>query len=196
MTNKKNKAKQLFVKNLMFISSYFPLYFMLLILHWDKFNSFEKASHPRVIIFLSAMIVCIMLSLVSVFLLKISLGANSVTYESIERPDDTIISYLMTYIIPILTTDIMKHQEVLVNVILFLLIGYLYIRLNLIYLNPLWSAFGYLPYRINTDSILITDIPCADLKSVKINANGIRTIKGYMLSDGIFVASKKNNKFQ
>ncbi|MBD5087388.1 MAG: hypothetical protein HDT30_01045 [Clostridiales bacterium] len=97
---------------------------------------------------------------------------------------------MMTYIIPIVTTNLLDKGQILVNVILFLLIGYLYIRLNLLYLNPLWSIFGYLSYRVNSDVIVITNIKYKDLKTMSRNKIGL---KGVFLADDIYLALKKYN---
>ena len=97
--------------------------------------------------------------------------------ENIERPDDTIISYIMTYIIPIVTVNNISKYEIIVNILLFILIGYLYIRLNLLYLNPLWSMLGYIPYRINNDTILITNYKMTELKNKQKNG---QLIKGFL----------------
>lgn len=179
--------KRLMAKFLMFISSYFPLYIMLLILHYDRYNSLSRLN---VFIFLLVMATCIALSLISLIFLKISQGNKPVLIEEIERPDDTIISYMMTYIIPILTTNFLTKGEMLVNVLLFLLVGYLYIRLNLLYLNPLWSMFGYLSYRVNSDVVVVTDIQYSRLKQIKKNDIAL---KGFFIGNDIFVASKRNN---
>ena len=179
------------IKILMFISSYCPLYFMLLILHYSKYDSIEKLCRPKAIIFVLVLCTCIIISLFSVAFLVVSSGRKPLSLNEIERPDDTIISYMMTYIIPILTTDMMNRGEILVNVILFLLIGYLYIRLNLIYLNPLWSMFGYLSYRINSDKILITNIGYADLKTF---SSSKKELQGLFIANDIFLAKKKDNQ--
>lgn len=182
--------KRVTVKFLMFISSYFPLYIMLLILHYDKYDCLCELQQLKAITFVGVIIICIILSLISLIFLKISQGDKPMRIEEIERPDDTIISYMMTYIIPILTTSFLNRGEILVNILLFLLIGYLYIRLNLLYLNPLWSIFGYLSYRANSDVVIVTNIQYSRLKQIKINN---KSLKGFYLANDIFIAQKKNN---
>ena len=180
--------KRILIKCLLFISSYFPLYIFLLVLNIDNYNSCEKIQRIPIIIFLISMLICIILSIISIVLIAISKnGTKKILIENIERPDDTIISYIMTYIIPILTVNNMNKYEIIVNISLFILIGYLYIRLNLLYLNPLWSMFGYIPYRVNNDTVLITNYKISDLK-IKIK-NG-HSIKGFYMANDIFIAKK------
>jgi hypothetical protein len=184
-----SRVKRYVVKSLMFISSYFPLYIMLLILHHDKCYRLQDLE-PKVTVFVFVMAICIILSLLSVCFIKISTGTKPLKIDEIERPDDTIISYMMTYIIPILTTSFLTKGEILVNILLFLLIGYLYIRLNLLYLNPLWSMFGYLSFRVNSDVVIVTNIQYSRLKQLKANN---KAIKGLYIANDIFIAQEKEN---
>ena len=180
--------KRILIKCILFVSSYFPLYLFLLILNIDNYNSKEELGTFSTIIFLVAMLVAIILSIGSLLFIKFSnYGTKKIKIENIERPDDTIISYIMTYIIPILTVNNMDKYEIIVNIFLFILIGYLYIRLNLLYLNPLWSSFGYISYRINNDTVLITNYDITDLKNISKNN---LDIKGFFISNDIFIAKK------
>lgn len=171
---------------IMFISSYFPLYIMLLILYFEEYKDIFFNFTIKKCIILSIIFLLIFISLLSICLLKKSKSCRKIVNNKVERPDDTIISYIMTYIIPLLSIDMSKNSTILVNFILFLVIGYLYIRLNLVYLNPLWSIFGYLSYRFNDNKILITDINYNNLKLLE-------EINGYYLLNSIFVAPKKDN---
>lgn len=181
--------KRILLKGILFISSYFPLYIFLLILNINSYNSIEKLQKIPVIIFLFSMIVCIIISIISLIAIIVSKnGTKKLAIENIERPDDTILSYIMTYIIPILTVNNMENYQIVVNILLFILIGYLYIRLNLLYLNPLWSMFGYISYRINNDTVLITNYKMAELKNKVKNK---QSIKGFYIANDIFIAKKK-----
>ncbi len=181
--------KRILVKGILFISSYFPLYIFLLILNIDSYNSTEKIQRIPVIIFLVSMLLCIIISIVSLTAIVVSKnGTKKLMIENIERPDDTILSYIMTYIIPILTVNNMDKYQIFVNILLFILIGYLYIRLNLLYLNPLWSMFGYISYRVNNDTVLITNYKMADLKNKVKNK---QSIEGFYMANGIFIAKKE-----
>ncbi|MPN23611.1 hypothetical protein SDC9_171003 [bioreactor metagenome] len=95
---------------------------------------------------------------------------------------------MMTYIVPLLTTDTLSSEIVLINIFLFVLIGYMYIRLNLIYLNPLWSVFGYIMYKTDTDMIIITDVP---YNSIKMLNNSM--VKGTILAGNIYLIQKRDN---
>lgn len=183
--------KRYCIKSIMFISSYFPLYLMLLILHQDYYDTCDKIKNMKVAIFVGCMVLFIIISVLSVILLVVSTGKKPLKFNELERPDDTVISYMMTYIIPLLTANLLDKGEVFVNIVLFLLIGYLYIRLNLLYLNPLWSMFGYLSYRVNSDVVVVTNLKYIELKQLRLNDV---SLKGFYITNDIFVAQRKDNK--
>lgn len=183
----KEKFSRFLVKIVMFISSYFPLYILLFVLYWNKCNEKSDYESWKTKLFVLVTSACIILSIISIVLLFMSKnGTKGIKIEEIERPDDTVISYLMTYVIPIVTSN-SEAPAILVNVLLFVLIGYFYIRLNLLYLNPLWSIFGYISYRVNTDMIIITNYSYTDLKQMKKEN---KRIKGIFIANDIFVAKK------
>jgi len=186
-----NSPRRYLAKLMMFISSYFPLYIMLMILNFDKCIELKISLNIKVVFFVAVMVTCIIISFVSLLLLTLSTATKKIKIEEIERPDDTIISYMMTYIIPILTTNMTDNQAVAVNAILFLLIGYLYIRLNLLYLNPLWSMFGFLAYRANSEVIIVTNIKFSEIKQLKNIP-----LNGFYLANNIFVVKQKDNEFE
>ncbi|MFZ7119503.1 MAG: hypothetical protein ACOWWH_00950 [Eubacteriaceae bacterium] len=189
-----NKKNYIIMKILMFISSYSPLYIMLFILNYDKYNSFKKigklfeAQDVKTIIFGLLLFLLLLISFYSVIDLKRTNGNEYYNINRIERPDDTIISYMMTYIVPLLTTEDLTNKIISINLFLFILIGYMYIRLNLIYLNPLWSLFGYIMYKTDTEMIIITNIPY----SKKNQIIGER-VKGTLLGGNIYLIQQKDN---
>lgn len=68
------------------------------------------------------------------------------TVSNIEHLDDSIVSYVMTYIVPLTSLSYSSQlSEYVSNVLLFTLIMILYIRLDLVYLNPVlmlrWNIF-------------------------------------------------------
>ena len=159
---------------------------MLLILHYEKIKTVFSIITLKKVIFLIAIFGGILVSLISTIIILQGSGCKPLQIKEVERPDDTVISYMMTYIIPILSTDFQEYGVIAVNFVMFLLIGYLYIRLNLLYLNPLWSLVGYLSFRVNSEVVVITNIKYSELKKVQ-------TLKGYYIANDIFVAQRNDN---
>lgn len=173
-------------RTIMFISSYFPLYIIIIILYFSKLFKGLMEKNIILLIFTILLMILILVSVVSIIVLKQGQGTREKVISNLENPDDTVLSYIMTYIIPLVTNGDNSNEVYIVNVILFVLIGYIYLRLNLIYLNPLWAIFGYLIYRDSNREIVITNISREELRHIE-------KLKGYYISNDIFVAHKKDN---
>ncbi|AWH83335.1 hypothetical protein C4141_07260 [Clostridioides difficile] len=95
---------------------------------------------------------------------------------------------MMTYIVPILSTDFLSTKTMTINLILYSLIGLMYIKLNLIYLNPLWLLFGYSVYKSDNEVVIITNIPYGRLKTLR-NTN----LKSSYLGNDIYLIQRSEN---
>lgn len=175
------------IKIMMFISSYFPLYIMLLILYNKEIHNAFYTKNKYYIIFFISIIILIFLSLFSVYLLKKTSGTRYKRFTTIERTDDMILSYMMTYLFPLLVSSDSSNEVKIVNILVFILIGYIYIKMDLIYLNPLWAFLNFRIYRCDNDIMLISDIPYHDLK--KIN-----NLYGVYILNYVYIAKRSENK--
>ena len=183
---------------LMFISSYFPLYILLFIYQFCElrclFGRIQSCESIRSLFIENIIIICVVLflvlgviiSLLSIVLLKKSCSGNVCHVEGVKRTDDKVMDYVFTYILPILSFSPDNPPTVLVNVLLFSLLGYLYVKLNLIFINPLWTIFGYVSYEYK-DGHIITDMSIEDLRT-KTAVNGV------FLANGIFLSHSCENQ--
>ncbi len=191
MNSRMDKFYNIMTRTIMFISSYFPLYIMIIILYFSKITKGFLEKNILIIGFATLTLILIFISVISVTLLKLGKGTREKSISNLENPDDTVLSYIMTYIIPLITNgdnpkEVYSKEVYIVNILLFVLIGYIYLRLNLIYLNPLWAMFGYIIYRDANKEIVITNISREMLRHKE-------KLKGYYISNDIFVAHKKDN---
>lgn len=176
-------------KIILFISSYFPLYIIIIIKYFRVLFNYNKLFSYRTVLILFLFFVTIA-CILSLFMLKKTNAEDDIEInKNIEMANDTVISYIMTYVIPIISTEADAASKV-INIFLFLLIGYLYIKLNLIYINPLWAILGYLPYR-NGDKIIVSDISYVDLRNY--GSNNIK-LKGSYITNDIVIVKKIENK--
>lgn len=178
----------------MFISSYFPLYAILLILYYDKFNSVEKIKQIikfkdiTISTFIIILIVFLFISIITCIDLKRTKGNENHNFANIENTGDTLISYMMTYIVPILSIDLADNKTLIINLILYVLIGFMYVKLNLIYLNPLWLFFGYYIYKAENDIVIISNITYGELKGL-----GNIKLKSSILGNNMYLVQRKDN---
>ncbi|WP_262771171.1 hypothetical protein [Clostridioides difficile] len=189
-----NRLNYLNMRIKMFISSYLPLYLILLTIYSDKINSFDKIKliirfeDKIVSLFIIAVFILVIISFRTLIDLRRTKGNENHKFEFFNKTEDTIISYMMTYIVPILSTDFLSTKTMTINLILYSLIGLMYIKLNLIYLNPLWLLFGYSVYKSDNEVVIITNIPYGRLKALR-NTN----LKSSYLGNDIYLIQRSEN---
>ncbi|XZO08227.1 hypothetical protein ABU186_01855 [Weissella paramesenteroides] len=193
MKNKKEKTFKVF----MFISSYMPLYIFILIARFNHMFSifrfykggFKIANWFE--LFLNVSLVGLILF--SLFVVNILTStkatAHNIVAKHIEPTRDTTISYIATYIVPMtsLVNSGLTVNALVANAGLFVLIGVLYVKLNLVYLNPLMVLRGYVPYFAG-QQIIISNIEYRKLKDFSQNR-----WNGTHISSRIILLRKQDN---
>lgn len=66
----------------------------------------------------------------------------------VERKDGDVVAYVATYLLPFVTVFTGGWRDIASLVALIGLLGWLYVRSRLIYVNPIFLAMGYHLYRV------------------------------------------------
>jgi hypothetical protein len=119
----------------LFLGSYSPLAVLLAIRLWDK-------SLPLSIGLVTASVVLVLYGLWLFGRLR-STAATRVRVESRDPKSEAIGGYLVGWLFPLLVLEPGDTLSVTVVVVFFLLLGVVYVRGNLIHLNPFLSLLGY-----------------------------------------------------
>ncbi|MED4562709.1 hypothetical protein [Bacillus altitudinis] len=157
----------------LYISSFFPLYVLLVISNYKDIPTFKDVSEIMKFKDLNAgmfWIVICALSLISIISLAIVMKTKQPekhTFKDINQTEDHLLNYVVTYLLPLLSIEIHKTESLLVNAGLFALIGFLYVRNSLVYLNPLFLFFGYNLYKADNGKIIITNYNFYELKQLQ-----------------------------
>lgn len=157
-----------FYKWLLFISSYAPLYFLLAINNYNfDFTPItfiaEMCGNPRQVTFWIVITVLFSISLVSVSYFEF-IGLNERRIVNGLKPlNESVLSYLITYVIPLTAMDISSVNSLLVNALLFIIIGIVYVKSELVYLNILLILLGFRVYNDSTGNVIITNYKKDDL---------------------------------
>lgn len=149
-------------KWLLFISSYAPLYVLVAISNYDfaltPFVYFKDVwISGNQLIFWVTIIVLLLLSFLAIGYFKWSDLNDSIKLEGLKPMNESILSYLITYVVPLTAMDVSSVNSLLVNVVLFLVIGIVYVNSNLVYLNILLILMGYRVYNDASDNVIITN---------------------------------------
>lgn len=148
------------VKIPLFLSSYFPLWLIFLgYLFLDpKYEIFTKPIKENyfvitaVIVLLTIMIGSIVITRLLIW--NVSKGNNPrpVIIKEKENLTSEYMLYVVTYVIPFLIDNFLDYSKLFALIVMMSTIGTLYIRGNMIHINPALNLFGYRLYKIKDDS--------------------------------------------
>lgn len=127
----------------LFLSSYAPLFGLLALRNWGSWRAFSVLLGLMI---LSVTFLCIFL--------KAARDLNPEAHQIIavkNRSSEALI-YIASYMIPFVLLDINNWRDVLALIALFWLVGSIYIRSNLVYINPTLNLFRYGMYEIQNSA--------------------------------------------
>ena len=99
-------------------------------------------------------------------------GVSNPPYEikAIKNENYEYLTFLTTYIIPLICMNLSQTRYILVLVILLVLVGFIFVRMDLYYGNPTLALMGYRLYR--------AEISCFDAPDGVILVSKDKLIKG------------------
>ncbi|MCY7062673.1 hypothetical protein MK385_07745 [Streptococcus oralis] len=189
--------RDLFSKWTLFITSYLPLYLWLLFsnINYSKFSldrliAFDFGHKIIRIIF----VVLIFVSIIKLWILFKFDGKESLKIPremEISPESDSLMNYIVTYFTPLLSFDMNNTTSIIMNLLLFLLIGLMYVGSNASYLNPVLGVFGFKIFGV-------TGFPHAHHIITNLSFDDIETVRetdveltSYRLGDGIYIIKRK-----
>lgn len=142
----------------LFLVSYIPLFFILAIQNISVALINEKTLLDSLLYVLKTNVlsdILILISLLSliyyfVFVYLNSKGGfrNPKKIIKLKNSGVEYLSYLATYIIPFLGLKFDSWNNILATTLLFLVIGFIYTKTNLLYANPTLALFGHYLYQV------------------------------------------------
>jgi len=131
-----------FSKFILFLTSYIPLGIICLIIDFDgsSFPYFKNGYYT-----VSLLIIIILLIILLIFLgrhfIRRPTGWEKMRVISAENMNNQILAYIFTYILPFLRFPV--GRQIVIGIFMLILVGILYIKSDMIGINPLLSVFGY-----------------------------------------------------
>ncbi|PGR82055.1 hypothetical protein COC43_03250 [Bacillus thuringiensis] len=164
-----NKGK-LKANIILLLSAYIPLYLTIIVQNlfslWDKINQkynvsfFDLFNFKKIVTNLNAIFAYPEASIASIFisfiiilfiLLKLMLKNtyntnSSLSYEVMvinveDKNHEYLTSYIAVYILPFITLNLTTYSGLTQFFILFIFIGYIYLKYEMIYINPILNIF-------------------------------------------------------
>ncbi len=162
------------VKCLMFISAYTPLLLIFILRCFDF--------HSKNFLFCIAILFLVNLIWVPVFKITGGWGTRTFTVVKSKNRTSDALDYIIAYIIVFLGFQFKQWQDVASIIILLVVIFFVYIHSNLIFVNPLLNVFGYKIHdvEISTGESIV-------LVTKKFMLVQGRTINTKIMSDNIYL---------
>ena len=184
------------------MSSFIPLYFLLIVQNlkirnnkgiisyeviWSQFNFTNRTIS---IFWWGLLFLIIISSLGCLLFFKIynPKEGNLAEISDAEFVREDTMGYIVTYIVPLLSMDISNMRSLVINFLLFIIIGTFYVKNDQIFMNPIYNLFGYNIFS-SESGIYITKISKQKLKLLA--KNNVEVRKTNILGD-IYVL--KENK--
>jgi len=118
-------------------------------------------------------------------------GVTNPPYKIIEIKNENYeyLTFLTTYIIPLICIDLSNLRYVLVLVVLLFIIGYIFVRMDLYYGNPTLALMGYRLYRAKIEGV---DAPDGVILIAQNRLTSGTSIKWIEVDKFIWVAKEVN----
>ena len=159
-------SSPLWFRILLLFSAYFPFYLILFI----KFTEFEAIYHSvkywrlfyeletisgflstlSILFFLCSFFSCLYIIREILKTERKRIGQYSIMVKNVESRDKDVLAYLMTYVLPLVSFNTQNLREVIIFVLLIILIMWLSLYSDLLYINPLLTTFKRRLYAVET----------------------------------------------
>lgn len=165
-------SSPLWYRILLLFSAYFPLYLILFIkfadfeaiyysikyqelLKWYFFYDFFTINGFLSVLSTGLLIISIISCVYIIYEIfrteKKKIGKYSITVKNIENRDKDVLVYLMTYVLPLIGLNTKSLKDLIVFLIVIILIMWLSLYSDLLYINPLLTAFKRRLYAVETN---------------------------------------------
>lgn len=178
----------------LYVSSFFPLYVLLIINNYKYFSSWGKIKDIFLFkyylpsIFFYVLIILITFSFLAlIVIMTINLNEKH-QFRGVCKTEDNLLNYVVTYLVPILSINITKANSLMVNLGLFSLLGFIYVKNSLVYLNPLFLFFKYNVFRTENNEVIISNFDIYELKNMED-----QRIRARVLSYKIYLVRKTDS---
>ena len=128
-----------YTKVFLFLSSYIPLFIIL---------GMKNYSNSYILIGLSILVAISLIFLIYIICKAHKMNGVYKEINSYEDKSNQFLEYIIAYIIPFLGFNLNNIIDLISVGIIFLIISVLYIKSDLIYMNPILNFMGYNLYKV------------------------------------------------
>ena len=178
----------LFVKWILFLTAYYPLFLIIVIKNTHIKNLLTISWN----FFISPIFIIIVLGLLLYWLLwsfiftQKRATKKEITIENVKDLSNESLSYILTYLIAFLQINLTTPNDIICILILLFIIGVIYTSSNLIHVNPMLYLLGCTIYEaeVSTSSI-DKKVPVIIIANSNCDVRKEATLKVSLINDGI-----------
>lgn len=189
----------------MFLSSYSPLYLFIITLNYTindikislmKIFEFSKIDSKDMILYILIGLMVISNVVLYILLRSSKKFSEQVKIIEIENGSEKVLDYILAYIVSFICTDFAQitnidSRSIVTAILIQVLLGYLYCKSNMFYINPILNFIGYDIYLIKTNNnnfvLLSKDKECFNEIKSDIIKNNYKIIVLNYFSKGIYI---------
>ncbi|MCC2090366.1 hypothetical protein KRP69_14420 [Mammaliicoccus sciuri] len=171
------------IKFILFTSSFIPLFIMLFIKELGS-NNYKSSIE----VLCSNIIFWVILIAISILSLLVLLGwlygnnnVHDKKFKGVTTLDNEILSYFITYIIPLLSLEVDNIYSIINNLFLFALIGVIQIKNNNLYNNVILIILGYSVFKDEKNMIIISKKKLGYIENQNIDCHQIGASKYFII---------------
>lgn len=203
-----------FSKWILYLSSYIPLYIIFIISDFfDIYENYEllkvdgqynfkclislsKVNIILIILFIS--ITLISLILLMTIIKVIGRSSEHINLYEIKKNNKSINEHILVYILPFITVQTNDYKELTIFMLVFVLIGILAVKNDLVYINPILyiMKFNIYLFKENNneleDAILISKYTIVEIKNIYMNNSSEMVARASKLADGVYYIPKND----
>lgn len=192
-------------KIFMFLSSYSPLYLFIITLNYSivdikislkKILSINQITSNDIILYILILLTIISNVILYILLIVSKKYSEPVRILEVENGNEKVLDYILAYIVSFVCTDFAQitnndSKGIITAILIQILLGYLYCKSNMFYINPVLNFIGYDIYLIKTSNdkfvLLSKNKDFINKMQDDIMKNGSKSIELNYLSKGIYI---------
>jgi hypothetical protein len=135
----------IFVRCMLFISSYFPLTVILFIL-------FANQQLVLALVFLSIGVIGLAFTYAYFWIIAPRMTAIQAKITERQEKEGDVMGYVASYLVPFVTLPLNGWQQISTLLIFILVLGIIYVKSSMIRINPMLSILGYSLYDVTFEN--------------------------------------------
>jgi phosphoglycerol transferase MdoB-like AlkP superfamily enzyme len=131
------------VKIVLFISSYIPLYLIVILLNHQNGTVFW---------FFLILSIVLMILFFIIYFVMVNTSGDYLKIDKVENVNKINVEYLVTYLLPFLNVNFNDIYYTISILIIFFVIGFIYVNSDMLYTNPTLNLFGFSIFKCQAGS--------------------------------------------